>query len=222
MIELGNGAIDEASIEWQRAHYSAWVIMSAPLVLGFDPLDTAKLDRLWPIIANREAIAINQNWAGHPGTRVMAWTPPGETRIDGTPLQAFQRSDDVYYTRAAIHTMQLWMKPQPNGSVAILVLNAGKANAAFDLPLAEVAMPPTVRVRDIWAHADVDDAHESLQGHVDGHACKLLLLRPSSSPPPPSPPLPPSPSPPPPPVASVEVPILTTRDVSRESTTLAV
>ena len=120
MIELGNGAIDEASTEWQRAHYSAWVIMSAPLVLGFDPLDTAKLDRLWPIIANREAIAINQNWAGHPGTRVMAWTPPGETRIDGTPLQAFQRSDDVYYTRAAIHTMQLWMKPQPMAALQSL------------------------------------------------------------------------------------------------------
>merc|ERR1712166_822676 len=33
------------------------------------------LESVWPILGNEEAIAINQQYAGHPGMRVKAWTP---------------------------------------------------------------------------------------------------------------------------------------------------
>lgn len=60
-------------MEWNRAHFGAWCIVSAPLVLGLE-LTEAKLTPIIDIITNREAIAVNQDWAGHPGT--LVWQKP--------------------------------------------------------------------------------------------------------------------------------------------------
>lgn len=53
----------------------AWCVISAPLYLGFDLRNETTLKAMWPIISNREAIAINQRYAGHPGMLVKSWTP---------------------------------------------------------------------------------------------------------------------------------------------------
>jgi len=53
-----------------RANFGLWVITSSPLILSFDPRDEDVTERLWPIIANPEAIAVNQAWEGHPGRLV--------------------------------------------------------------------------------------------------------------------------------------------------------
>ena len=49
--------------------------MSSPLVLGLDLRQTAAVAHVWPIIANKEAIAINQAYAGHPGWLAKQWDP---------------------------------------------------------------------------------------------------------------------------------------------------
>ena len=66
-------------MEWNRAHFGAWCIVSAPLVLGLE-LTAAKLTPIIDVITNQEAIAVNQNWAGHPGTLVSSFDP------EATPL----------------------------------------------------------------------------------------------------------------------------------------
>ena len=71
MLQVGN----LPNFEQNRAHFGAWVIISAPLYLGFDLRNTSLLQSVWPILGNEEAIAINQQYAGHPGMRVKAWTP---------------------------------------------------------------------------------------------------------------------------------------------------
>ena len=213
MLEVGNMDPGEATLDWQKAHFSAWCVMSSPLMLGFDLLDEAKVEELWPIIGNAEAIAVNQQWAGHPGRRLRRWTPPGVQRIDGTPLQGFQRNGEVYWTSQQLDTMQVWLKPQPGGSVAVFILNAGHASSSYSLSLAELSVPAsTWSVRDLWAHADVSAVRlraGRLVGEVDGHSCHFMLLKPPQlRPPPPSPPpplprlaspLPPPSAPPPPP-----------------------
>ena len=40
-----------------------------------DVTDKAKLDGVWPILSNTEAIAVNQAWAGHPGRLVSEGGP---------------------------------------------------------------------------------------------------------------------------------------------------
>lgn len=40
--------------------------------------DQPKLEAVWPIISNKEAIAVNQAWAGHPG-RLAMQDPEGKS-----------------------------------------------------------------------------------------------------------------------------------------------
>eukprot|EP01062_Namystynia_karyoxenos_P015880 TRINITY_DN157_c0_g1_i2.p1 TRINITY_DN157_c0_g1~~TRINITY_DN157_c0_g1_i2.p1 ORF type:complete len:447 (+),score=168.08 TRINITY_DN157_c0_g1_i2:68-1342(+) len=83
-----------------RSHFGAWVITSSPLILGYNLLEEANTDKVWDIIANPEAIAVNQAWAGHPGRRVKA----GQ--------------------------VELWTKPLGSGRLAAFLLNTGTAAPA--------------------------------------------------------------------------------------------
>ena len=59
----GDGAAATAVAE-SRTHFGAWCIVSIPLILGLDLTDSGRVDSVWDIISNREAIAVNQQWAG--------------------------------------------------------------------------------------------------------------------------------------------------------------
>jgi len=69
MMEVGR----MATLLEDRSHFGAWVITSSPLILGYDLNDENITSKVWDIIANKEAIAINQAWAGHPGRQVKTW-----------------------------------------------------------------------------------------------------------------------------------------------------
>jgi hypothetical protein len=71
MLEIGNIPIFNEG----RAHFGAWVIVSAPLILGFDVTNSTKMDSVWSVITNTEALAISQTWAGHPGMLLQSWNP---------------------------------------------------------------------------------------------------------------------------------------------------
>jgi len=98
MMEVGR--IDGGTPEWSRAHFGAWCVVSAPLILGLDLTDTETLEKIVPYITNTEAIAINQAWAGHPGRLVHQI----QTNHSGLPIQ-------------------VWVKPQPEGKVAVYAVN---------------------------------------------------------------------------------------------------
>ncbi|CAK0873497.1 unnamed protein product [Prorocentrum cordatum] len=66
MLEVGV-RLSEAEA---RTHFAAWCVTSSPLILGFDLSDSQKVDAVWHIIANREALGVSQTWAGHPGRLV--------------------------------------------------------------------------------------------------------------------------------------------------------
>jgi hypothetical protein len=72
MLEVGRVA---GTLGWNRAHFGAWCIVSAPLVLGM-ALTDAELDPVLDIIGNKLAISVNQAWAGHPGTLVRTLPDP--------------------------------------------------------------------------------------------------------------------------------------------------
>ena len=48
------------NVEESRTHFSAWCVTSAPLTLGFDLTNETRMAETYPIISNKEAIAINQ------------------------------------------------------------------------------------------------------------------------------------------------------------------
>ena len=158
MMEVGR--IDGNSPLWSRAHFGAWCVVSAPLILGLDISDTAKLAPIIPYVTNPEAIAINQQYSGHPGRNVANITAPSGT----LPVQA-------------------WVKPQPSSKLAVYVVNPSPTgNATVTLPFATLGLAGSAaHVRDIWARADIADATGGvLQAIVPPMDSVFLLLEPTS------------------------------------------
>jgi hypothetical protein len=123
MLEVGN----LANATEDRSHYSAWAIMSSPLILSFNLTDPARMDRAWPIISNRRVLAVNQRWAGDPGRRVAL------------------SADDGW---------QAWAKPMGSASFAVFLVATGDVPAHASLPLQNVsaAFAPhtSVCARDLY------------------------------------------------------------------------
>lgn len=91
MSEVGNWDPSPTRYDEEQAHWGLWAIVSSPMVLGFDMSDGKTLDRVWPIITNTEVLAVNQDWAGHPGTLVKTYRAEGARLMvqqgdcDGSP-----------------------------------------------------------------------------------------------------------------------------------------
>ena len=69
---------------WSKAHFAAFSVVSSPLVLSINPTDT-NLEPILDIIGNKGAMAVNQAWAGHPGTFVKEYPPvPPRPHLGGT------------------------------------------------------------------------------------------------------------------------------------------
>jgi len=59
-----------------RTHFGGWAIVSSPLTLSHDVNNNTMTDYIWPVIANPEAIAVNQNYFGFSGTSMKAGEKP--------------------------------------------------------------------------------------------------------------------------------------------------
>ena len=67
-------AVKPELLNWTKTHFAAFCIVSSPLVLSIVPSDET-LAPILDIIGNKQAMAINQAWAGHPGTLVRTLPP---------------------------------------------------------------------------------------------------------------------------------------------------
>merc|ERR1712048_85515 len=103
MLEVGqlskpsaSGWTPEDMVE-DRAMFGLWCITSSPLILSFDIRNAANLDRVWPVIANEEAIAINQAWSGSPGMLVGTYnTMNQDVREAGSSEQPQPVNPDAF------------------------------------------------------------------------------------------------------------------------------
>jgi len=206
MIEVGNMP-GEATFEWQQAHFGAWCIMSAPLVLGFDLRNEDIISDVWAFVANEEAIEVSQSWSGHPGWRVKAWTPKGSRPVGYQPRDL--DSENVFTSKEPINVMQAWAKPMPGKRIAILIINAdADAEHSYSLALADLGAQGAYAVRDVWDREHRGIVHATLDGTVTRLASEFIMLTPVDDPPPaPSPsPAPPLDLPPDSPPKSLPVP----------------
>lgn len=139
MLECGNffqdGGDQQLATTECKTHFFAWCIVSSPLMISFDVTNDDIVERIWPIIANREAIAINQEWAGHPGRLVL---DKGEG--------------------------QIWTKKLLDGQAAILFINRGTVPIDLSTDLKEIGLDPEVMysVRDVGSKTNLDIASGTL------------------------------------------------------------
>lgn len=66
MLEIGNGGLTRAE---ERAHFSLWAMLAAPLMAGNDL--RAMTDEVRAILTNREVIAVDQDPLGRQGYKVV-------------------------------------------------------------------------------------------------------------------------------------------------------
>ena len=134
-----------------RAHFGAWAIVSSPLVLGLDVRDDKAMDAVWPVISNREAIAINAAWAGH----------PGGVAAEAAHNASWAFCGSQYPAGCSAPAWQALYKPLPSGAAALLLLNHDNAGAAVNITVPLSAIPGLAcaaqgcKVRDVWQHADI-------------------------------------------------------------------
>ena len=77
-MQIGNfKGLEPTRSHEEQTHFGLWCIISSPLVLGFDMYNSSIMDRVWPTITNPDALMVNEQWAGHPGTLVKAYPAMG-------------------------------------------------------------------------------------------------------------------------------------------------
>jgi len=79
MLEVGNGGM---TIPENRAHFSLWSLLAAPLIAGNDV--RSMTPDIKEILTNKEDIAINQDPLGRPGRRIRR---DGDLEVWGRQLQ---------------------------------------------------------------------------------------------------------------------------------------
>jgi alpha-galactosidase len=142
MLEIGNGGMTD--IEY-RTHMSLWSILAAPLLAGNDI--RSMTDATKEILMNKEVIAIDQDNAGHQGTRV---------RKDGD--------------------LEVWTKPLAQG-VAVGLFNRGAETAKITVKWSEVGVTKkNPKVRDLWAHKDVAGAAD-FTAEVPSHGVVMVKVQ---------------------------------------------
>jgi alpha-galactosidase len=200
MLEVGIRLPDGVGLTHveSRVHFAMWAVTSSPLILGFDLTDDAAVDSVWDIVANEEVLAISQQWAGHPGRLVRNATSSFDAL---TKHGCSDRRGD----NQSMPEYQVWAKPQPNRTVALLVVNicdaehcadATKLSLDLTIPLSEIyiapweaddmtlaaVVPNAVRVRDVWGHSEQGVARGSVRVKgVGGHDGVFLLLTPTDT-----------------------------------------
>src|SRR5919202_887529 len=97
MLEVGNGM----SAAEDRAHFSMWAMLAAPLIAGNDLRSMSR--ETAEILTNREVIAVDQDSLG----------------VQGFP-----------YSSATSDGVEIWFKPLAGGDWAMAVLNRGTAPRA--------------------------------------------------------------------------------------------
>lgn len=97
------------------------------------------------ILLNKEVIAVNQDKLGKGGKRL-----------------AQQGSTEV------------WVKPLEKGAQAVALFNRGEAKAKVSVQWADLKLSGKVRIRDLWAHADVKTEAEGYSAEVEPHGVVLL------------------------------------------------
>lgn len=137
-----------------RVHFGGWCITSSPLILAFNLSEAPRRELVWEIITNKEAIQVNQAWAGHPGSQRLSGL--------GTNRQT-----------------EVWTKPLGGGRTAVLIVNTAVADTvgggptdSFDsdgrggpLKLTECHHNKSSQ---IWTVTSGSDAISTLRGNVSG------------------------------------------------------
>jgi alpha-galactosidase len=136
----------------QRAHFSLWVMLSSPLILGNDPrhMSRATLD----ILTAPEVLAISQDALARQAVKVRLpgageWRCSGAGRCKGCGRRSTRRPPPAAPLLQVSEAggVQVWRKELSSGRVALMALNLNAQ--AVDVPLVWATHVPELAQK--WA-----------------------------------------------------------------------
>jgi alpha-galactosidase len=153
MLEVGNGM----SVSEDRAHFTMWCLLAAPLIAGNDlrkvPKDVVE------ILANKEAIAVDQDSLGIQGFQFSA---------DAVLEIWFKPLADGGWAMGVLNRSPRAQKIVFDWKTKIVVDDFSKRETQFN--------STTYRVRDLWAKKDLGTTQSALDAEVPAHDVLLLRL----------------------------------------------
>lgn len=181
MLQVGcehgpGGAGDPGlSVQETRTHYGAWAIVSSPLTLSHDVNNRTITEAIWPIISNKEVLAVNQAYFGDSGGQYDA------SNVIINHTDAFIRAN---YGEPEVSSpiSQYLYKPVGNGKVAVLLINSDSSTRTLSadfskIPgVSQVCILKGCPVRDIWNHQDLGQFTAQWTGPVDSHDAAFLVI----------------------------------------------
>lgn len=177
MLEVGcdhgPGGEDDPGLSYveARTHFSAWAIVSSPLILSHDTTNDAVTDEIWPIISNTEVIAVNAAWAGDSGSLFRQ----SEDRVI---LHTTSKARDA----TVVASWQQWSKKISDNSAAVLLMNNDEKMQTITLDFSTVPtfaqndISSVYSVRDTYAHAEVGQLTDSYSVELKSHDSAFLIL----------------------------------------------
>lgn len=154
MMEVGNGM----SVAEDRAHFSMWAMLAAPLIAGNDIRKMS--DEVKEILTNKEVIAVNQDKLGN---------------------QAFK-----YYTKDALEVWFKKLENE-EWAVCFLNRDEGEMDLDFkwkkflvkdDLTGSVIDFVNTeYSIRNLWAHEDQGTTSQDLKTKIAGHDVLMLRIK---------------------------------------------
>ncbi|HWA73481.1 MAG TPA: glycoside hydrolase family 27 protein [Polyangiaceae bacterium] len=145
MLEVGKLANETED----RAHFSMWAIMAAPLLAGNDIRSMSATTKA--ILTNAEVIAVDQDPLGVQGKVVAS---------PGTNLQVWAK------------------KLSGTNTVAVALFNRGTSAASITAQWTAIGLPAgAATVRDLWSHMDLGSSMNSYTASsVPGHGVVMLKI----------------------------------------------
>ena len=171
-----------------RSHFGAWCIVSSPLFLGHDVNDVEVAEFIWDIIANREALEVNQAYAGDSGG--VYESSPSQVEIEYEHfVPAFGRNfitttskgrklGKIETGTAVFPSYQYLSKPLDNGRVAVLLLNSSTKETRLTADFSDipgVSCNPC-RIRNIWQHLDEGEFDDSWSIVVESRDAAFIVV----------------------------------------------
>jgi len=191
MLEVGcqhgpGGAGDPGlTMAETRSHFGAWVIVSSPLTLSHDVNNDTIMDQVWPIISNKEVIAVSQSYAGFSGGPFKS---SSETVVlDNVNHAAKDKTmtEDEFLAAGptTAPSFQYFYKPMEADGAKIAVLLMNHGDSATDLTFNFADVPglkcSSCHVRDIWNRKDLGVAQKSFTAKgVASHDSAFLVVTP--------------------------------------------
>jgi alpha-galactosidase len=156
MLEVGRGGMTDTEY---HTHFAWWAIMAAPLIAGNDIRNQSAATSA--ILEAPEIIAVDQDPAGHQGTRV--W--------DGGNGQ------------------NIWSKVQSGTNVrAVFVLNGSTSTTSITINWSQIGLPAgNATVRDLWSRTDLGTFSSYTVSNIPPHGSRMFKITSGSSGPTPTP-----------------------------------